>query len=114
MPVRFGDLWEPYIRKDGRVVFRRKDSLHGRKPVKVETSSKYLYLTREDGEEIWVRRAGGTAFCPGCGRSPAGKVLKWRKRKNGYIAIEMRVKCENCETVFDAKEYIYDYEKEKL
>lgn len=116
MPVHFGDVWEPFIDRRGRLRFRRKDSLHGGKPSYVFASTRYLYLTGRDGKEIQLRRAGSKSGekCPYCNKVLEGEVIRWKKKSGGYILLDMNVKCSGCKKTYRSEQYVYSYEKEKL
>jgi ssDNA-binding Zn-finger/Zn-ribbon topoisomerase 1 len=110
-------MWEPVLGKNGKIKFKRKDSIRGRKVTHAWCSSKHLYLKTKEGTKVAVniRRYEGNGKCPNCGNAP-GLVKKYKvdKSEGDPVFFVAELKCQKCNTIYNLKVNIHGYEKEHL
>jgi len=113
--VSIADIWEPVIGKSGKVKFKQKDTIRGRKVTFAWCSARHLYLKTEEGVKVTVNIRGyeGNGSCPKCGNAP-GSVEKYKvdKSKGDPIFFEANLKCPKCNTIYNLRVNIYGYEKD--
>ena len=110
-------MWEPVLGKNGKVKFKRKDTIRGRKVIYAWCSRKKLRLETREGENVTVniREYEGASSCPKCGNIK-GSVEKYKvnKDKGDPIFFIADLKCPKCSTTYNMKVNIYGYEKDHL
>jgi hypothetical protein len=66
------DVWGPVLGKNGKIKFKRKDSIRGRKVTHAWCSGRRLYLKTKEGTNVTVNIQGyeRNGKCPNCGDAP--------------------------------------------
>ena len=102
------DIWEPVLGKDGKVKFKPKNRIRGRKVICAWCSRKYLYLKTSDGVNVKVRIREYEGTCPKCGNIN-GSVEKYNvdKSREDPIFFIADLKCSKCNTTYNVKVNIH-------
>jgi len=111
---RISDIWEPVIGKNGKVKFKPRHTIRGRKVTYAWCSRRKLYLKTKEGVDVTlnIRSYEGNSSCPKCGKV-GGSVIRYKVDKSlgDPIFFIADLKCPKCNMTYNLRVNIYGYEK---